>query len=74
VTFCKLHHGGSMEIWADGRLLFTEPFEGRPQRAFYEKNFDLPAELTSDRDTVNIKFVPQGAMNGIYGVLRTLKA
>ncbi len=41
VTFCKLHHGGSMEIWADGRLLFTEPFEGRPQRAFYEKNFDL---------------------------------
>ncbi|GIO67956.1 glycoside hydrolase family 127 protein [Paenibacillus cookii] len=74
VTFCKLHHGGSMEIWADGRLLFTEPFEGRPQRAFYEKTFDLPAGLTSDRDTVNIKFVPQGAMNGIYGVLRTLKA
>ena len=74
VTFCKLHHGGAMDIWVNGCLLVSEPFAERPRRAFYEKSFDLPIELTSDRDTIQVKFVPQGAMNGIYGVLRTIKA
>ncbi|GAA0376323.1 glycoside hydrolase family 127 protein [Paenibacillus motobuensis] len=73
VTFSRLYHGGAMEIWVDGQLLSTEHFSQQPARNFYEKRFDLPSQCMPYQDFVRIKFVSQGSINGVYGVLRTIK-
>lgn len=73
VTFSHLSRAGSMEIWVDGKMFVTESFNTERKRAFYEKTFALPKEWTAGKQSVEVKFVPIGAMNGIYGILRSVK-
>jgi len=73
VTFSYWSGIGSMEIWVDEILLATESFNSERRRAFYEKTFEIPAELTAGKQSVEMKFVPIGALNGIYGILRSVK-
>lgn len=73
VTFNYVHRNRSMEIWVDGKRLATESFPNEWKRNFYEKTYEIPVDWSADQKTVEVKFVPTGASNGIYGVLRSVK-
>ncbi|KRF41868.1 beta-L-arabinofuranosidase domain-containing protein [Paenibacillus sp. Soil787] len=74
VTFLYGYKDISLEIWIDGKLLITETSPNERIRGFYEKIIEIPADLiASDQESVVVKFVPIGGLNGIYGILRSIK-
>ncbi|NIK68073.1 beta-L-arabinofuranosidase domain-containing protein [Paenibacillus sp. BK720] len=73
VTFNRMHTNRSFDIYIDEQLLATEDFPDAWKRSFYEKQFELPHALTAGKTYVTVKFIPNGKINGIYGVLRTIK-
>ncbi|WP_261305247.1 glycoside hydrolase family 127 protein [Paenibacillus andongensis] len=74
VTFNQWLRDKSLEVWIDGKLLITETSPNEGKRGFYEKIFEIPADMiASGRESFVVKFVPIGGLNGIYGILRSLK-
>lgn len=73
VTFNRMHTNRSFDIYVDDKLLATEKFPDVWKRSFYENLFELPHDLTAGKSSVTVKFIPNGKINGIYGVLRTIK-
>ncbi|WP_438432665.1 beta-L-arabinofuranosidase domain-containing protein [Gorillibacterium sp. sgz500922] len=72
-TFNSVHRNRSMEVWIDGNRLAIETFPDEWKRNFFEKTYEIPLEWTRDRKAVKVKFVPIGAGNGLYGILRTVR-
>jgi uncharacterized protein len=74
VTYNSMFTNRSMEIWIDGKLLTTETFQMEWKRAFYEKTYEIPADMIeSGQKSVEVKFAPREGLNGIYGILRSVK-
>ncbi|MEK5643382.1 MULTISPECIES: glycoside hydrolase family 127 protein [Paenibacillus] len=73
VTFSHGSRAGGVEIWVDGKQLATESVPLERKRAFYDKMFEIPAEMTAGKAAVEVKFSPIQNLNGIYGMLRSVK-
>lgn len=54
VTLCGEDAGGTLEIWMDGRIFATEQVEAG--QGYYTREYELPAELISGNNTVNVRF------------------
>ncbi|SFF07874.1 hypothetical protein SAMN05216378_5003 [Paenibacillus catalpae] len=73
VTFNRMHTNRSIDIYVDGMLLATEIFPNEWKRKFYEQQYELSSALTEGKESVTVKFIANEKMNGIYGILRTIK-
>ncbi|MNJ68651.1 hypothetical protein D3C77_649180 [compost metagenome] len=72
VTYFSINHDRVMNIYANGQLLTSEKTPLERKREFFTKQYPIPAELLSEQEQIEFKFVPEGDLNGIYGVLRTM--
>ncbi|MNJ41653.1 hypothetical protein D3C77_365820 [compost metagenome] len=73
VTYFSINHDRVMNIYANGELLASERTPVERKREFFTKQYPIPAELLQGKREMEFKFVPEGDLNGIYGVLRTMK-
>jgi uncharacterized protein len=73
VTYGQYHRDRGMEVWVNGNLLATEILPGLWKRGFIEQVYEIPGDWIAEDGVARIKFVPTGALNGIYGILRTVK-
>lgn len=74
VTYFSFNNDRVMNIYANGELLVSEKSAPEWKRDFITKHYPIPAELIKGKEQVEFKFVPEDKRNGIYGVLRTMKA
>lgn len=74
VTYFSFNNDRVMNIYANGELLVSEKSAPEWKRDFITKHYPIPAELINGKEQVEFKFVPEDKRNGIYGVLRTMKA
>lgn len=73
VTYFGIHHDRVMNIYANGQLLVSEQSLFERQRSFITKHYAIPTEFINGNKQIEFKFVPEGVLNGIYGVLRTMR-
>ncbi|WP_246020951.1 glycoside hydrolase family 127 protein [Paenibacillus lentus] len=73
VTYFSINHDRVMNIYANGELLASERTPVERKREFFTKQYPIPAEFLQGKREMEFKFVPEGDLNGIYGVLRTMK-
>ncbi|WP_020616551.1 glycoside hydrolase family 127 protein [Paenibacillus daejeonensis] len=74
VTYFAGHHGRTLTIYANGELFASETTEPGYKREFVTRRYLIPNELAQGQQAVEFKFEPDDRMNGIYGVLRTMRA
>lgn len=70
--FC-INHDRVMNIYADGELLVREQSSWGWRRDFITKRYLIPAEIVKGKSQVEFRFVPEDKLNGIYGMLRTMR-
>lgn len=73
VTYFSINHNRVMKIYANGTLLVCERMPPERKREFFTKQYLIPSELLQGLREIEFKFVPEGGLNGIYGVLRTMR-
>lgn len=74
VTYFSINHNRLMNIYANGTLLAIERTPLERKREFFTKQYPIPSELLlQGQREIEFKFVPEGDLNGIYGVLRTMR-
>ncbi|MCR2807359.1 glycoside hydrolase family 127 protein [Paenibacillus soyae] len=71
--FFSVHHDRVMNIYADGELITSYQSSPAFKREFLTLSFDIPESVVQGKEQVEFKFVPEGKINGIYGILRTMR-
>ncbi|MEK3884360.1 beta-L-arabinofuranosidase domain-containing protein [Paenibacillus sp. PL2-23] len=71
--FFAVHHDRVLNIYADGELLASYKSDPQCKREFLPVTLDIPASITKDKEWLTFTFVPEERINGIYGILRTMK-
>jgi DUF1680 family protein len=74
VMYFAMNRDRVMNIYVDDQLFVSE--RSGPEwwrRVFETKHYPIPAELIGGKSQVEFKFVPDEQVNGIYGMLRTMK-
>ncbi|MCA0755451.1 glycoside hydrolase family 127 protein [Paenibacillus sp. N4] len=73
VTYFLLNHNRVMNIYVNGSLLVSEKLSPERKRQFVTQNYPIPAGLIDGKEHAEFKFVPEDKVNGIYGMLRTMR-
>jgi uncharacterized protein len=73
VTYFSINNDRVMHIYANGELFVSERSSSHFKREFSMKLYPIPDELINGQDFIEFTFKPDNKMNGIYGVLRTMR-
>ncbi len=69
VTYFGGDRGRSFDVYVDGRKIATEPSGPEPdRRAFCDRVYELPRELTRGKKKVSVKFAGNGRTSFVGGV------
>jgi hypothetical protein len=73
VTYFSINNDRVMQIYANGELFISEHSSYHYKREFITKLYPIPDEIINGQDHVEFTFKPDNRLNGIYGVLRTMR-
>lgn len=73
VMYFGFNNDRVMNIYIDGQLFVSERSRPEWRREFDTKHYPIPSELIGGKSRVEFKFEPVEKLNGIYGILRTMK-
>lgn len=75
VSYYSKLHGKAVGIYINEQLIDQEIVKPMEPFKIYSKAYELPLEVTKDRETVIVKFVPLEGKDfgGIFNILRMLK-
>jgi len=64
----------TFDILVNGQKIATENISGKKDGAFIDVQYDIPAELTNDRDKITVRLMPhEGHRAGPFFYVRTVK-
>lgn len=73
VTYFLINHNRAMNIYVNDQLLAREITGYERRREFVTKEYPIPQALIQQSSQIVVKFMPEADLNGIYGVLRTMR-
>nr|WP_256702890.1 DUF6805 domain-containing protein [Paenibacillus sp. FSL H7-0326] len=73
VTYFLINHNRAMNIYVNDQLLTREETGYERRREFVTKEYPIPQALINKSSQIVVKFMPEADLNGIYGVLRTMR-
>ncbi|MFD2701180.1 beta-L-arabinofuranosidase domain-containing protein [Paenibacillus shunpengii] len=73
VTYFLINHNRAMNIYVNDQLLAREETGYERRREFVTKEYPIPQALINKSSQIVVKFMPEADLNGIYGVLRTMR-
>ncbi|SFS57152.1 beta-L-arabinofuranosidase domain-containing protein [Paenibacillus sp. 453mf] len=73
VMYFLINHNRAMNIYVNDQLLAREETGYERRREFVTKEYQIPQGMINKSSQVVVMFKPEADLNGIYGVLRTMR-